>query len=99
MRPERLYTMILEYKGGTYISQARAESADVAVSKWANAISDHDLASWGLTRAEIIRLANDNPIPLESCLNVWCATDSTKEGLMLVNIIATEHNNKRPTSS
>jgi len=90
MSRETTYTIVLDYKGGTYISQASGESPEVALTKWANTINEQDLASWGLSRAEIARLSEDRPIPLENCLNVWSVSDSTKAGLMLVNIIATE---------
>ena len=90
MNRKTLYTMVLEYKGGTYISQTSAESPEVALTEWANTISAQDLAGWGLSRAEITRLSEDGPVLLKDCSNVWCVTDSTKAGLMLVNIIATE---------
>jgi hypothetical protein len=90
MSHEKLYTMLLEYKGGTYVSQVSGNTVGVAIKKWAKAVSDQELKSWGLTRAEITRLANDNPLPLVGCSNVWCLTDSTKKGLILVNVVATE---------
>jgi hypothetical protein len=90
MSRETLYTIVLDYKGGTYISQSPAESPEAALTKWANAIGENDLVNWGLSRAEITQLPEDSPVPLKGCLNVWCVTASTKEGLMLVNIVATE---------
>jgi len=42
-----LYTIILEYKGGTYISQIQSESPTAAVKKWSTTITEHSLAVWG----------------------------------------------------
>jgi hypothetical protein len=90
MSHEKLYTMLLEYNGGTYVSQVPGNTVEVAIKKWAKAVSGHDLKSWGLTRAEVIRLSHDNPLPLENCSNVWCLTNSTEKSLILLNVIATE---------
>jgi|SRR5712672_932541 len=89
-----LYTVILEYRGGTYISQVRSESPEAAVKKWSTTISDQNLRMWGLDRAELVLLSNDNPLPLENCLNIWCLTGSAKNHLMLLNLIATETKNR-----
>lgn len=85
-----LYTMVLDYKGGTYISQVSAESPEAAIANWAISANEQDLSSWGLTREELAQLSEDRPIPIENCLNVWCASDSAEGGLMLLNIVATK---------
>jgi len=90
MSDENLYTMVLDYKGGTYISQISSKSPEVAIKKWVSTINEQELANWGLTRSEATLLAKDNPIPLKNCSNVWCVQDSAKAGLMLLNIIATQ---------
>ncbi len=86
-----LYTLVLDYRGGTYISQKFAESPQEAVAKWAVAITERELSSWGLTKQDVIHLSKDSPLPLENCSNVWCMSGSTKNGLMLLNIIATKN--------
>ncbi len=87
---QTIYTIVLDYKGGTYISQVSGESPEVALAKWANTATESDLATWRLSRPELARLLQGRLVPLENCLNVWSASDSTKAGLMLVNIIATQ---------
>ena len=56
----------------------------------AMAISERDLSSWGLTYQDVVQLSRNLPLPLENCSNVWCVSDSTKNGLILINIIATK---------
>jgi len=84
-----LYTLILEYRGGTYISQIHGESPTAAVKKWATTITELSLAEWGLARTDLALLSDDNPIPLENCVGIWCLTGSAKNHLMLLNVIAT----------
>ena len=58
-----LYTIILEYKGGTYISQIQSESPTAAVEKWSTTITEHSLAVCGVDRSDLVSLSNDNPVP------------------------------------
>jgi hypothetical protein len=81
--------MVFDYQNGTYISQVAAESPEAAIIEWAMAAKEQDLSTWRLTRAELAELYEEKPIPIENCLNVWCASGSTGGGLMLLNIVAT----------
>ena len=86
----KLYTIVLDYKGGTYIAQTRAESVTGAVSQWMFAIKNEDLAEWGLSRESLVKtLTLDNAVPVASCENVWCLSGSAQEALILVHVIAT----------
>jgi hypothetical protein len=88
-----LYTIILEYGGGTYISQIHSESPETAVKKWSTTITDQNLVVWGLERADLVLLSNDKPLPLENCVNIWCLTGSARNHLILLNVIATATKN------
>jgi hypothetical protein len=90
MSAKVLYTLILESGGGTYISQVTAESPQEALAKWAMTISQRDLSSWGITNQDVVQLSKDRPLLLENCINVWCVSASAKNGLMLLNIVATK---------
>jgi len=90
MSLKTLYTMVLDYKGGTYISQVTAESPEAALTNWVTSANERDLSHWSLTHQELAQLSEDRLIPIENCKNVWCASDSTESGLMLLNIVATE---------
>ena len=89
MKRRELYTVILDHNDGTYVLQVSGNSPNEAMTNWANEVSDENLASWGLTRAELRDLSNDDPAPLDGCVNVWCVTSSVSAGLALVNIVAT----------
>lgn len=47
MSRETMYTMVVDYKGGTHISQVAGESPEEALTKWANTLSERDLTSLG----------------------------------------------------
>jgi hypothetical protein len=91
MTNNRLYTVVLDYKGGTYIGQAPGDSTTAALSHWVSRIRDEELAEWGITRDELSKIArSDEAVPLNGCLNVWCLSGSTNDGLVLINVIATD---------
>ena len=86
-----LYAMIVEFGGGTYVSQASAASPRDALLLWsdeANARGD------GLAPRLHIQIkkqleARDQPVPLEGCSNVWCFSGQHESKLVLVHIIST----------
>ena len=91
MNTNRLYTVVLDYSGGTYIGQASGDSVIHGLSEWLSRIADRDLAKWKITRGELSDIVtSDSPIPLSGCRNVWCLSGSTKGGLALINVIATD---------
>ena len=89
---ESLYTIVVDYLGGTYISQFNASSPDAALSKW---LAADDRATKDAlprqarqaTRRHIE--SGEEIVVLDGLRNVWCASASAKNGLVLVNIIAT----------
>jgi hypothetical protein len=91
MTNNRLYTVVLNYKGGTYIGQTSGDSATAALSQWVSRIRNEELAEWGITRDELSKIVrSDEAVPLNGCLNVWCLSGTTSGGLALINLIATE---------
>jgi hypothetical protein len=90
MKPGKLYTVVLDYAGGTYIAQVQASSAAAALSKWVSKIKDEDLAEWGIRRQELAEVVQSGEIvPIDGCLNVWCVSGSVRRDLALINVIAT----------
>jgi hypothetical protein len=87
---DRLYSIVLDYGGGTYISQVAAPDQDAAVRAWQAGIADDDLKTWKLIRAEVDILSDVLPIPLDGLENAWCGSASGKSRLILINIIATQ---------
>lgn len=90
VRGDTFFTFIVEYKGGTYISQVSGPSLAGAIAKWARTRTDRDLTTWDMRRDDLNELVKaDAPVLLEGCRNIWCMSASTDEGLILVNIVAT----------
>ena len=86
MTSKKLFTVILDYRGGTYIDQTSADSPAAALTKWVSKIKEEDLAEWKISRSELVEITKSNDlVPLNGCLGVWCARDSTKHGLALIN--------------
>jgi hypothetical protein len=86
-----VFTVILEYKGGTYISQVSGESPRSSLSVWVSTLRDRDLKEWGTTIAELKEIVeSDQPVAVAGCRGVWCVSGSAMGGLALINIIATD---------
>lgn len=90
---ETLYTIVMEYRGGTYVSQVTARNVFGALRAWAVALNVDAVAGLGPRRkAELIDQIEDQlaaPVALDGVINGWCASAVTSGGLVLVNIIET----------
>jgi len=84
-----LFTIMMEYHGGTYISQVRASDLSSVLTLWGENLRDQDLKDWKLTRSDVERVIARTPILLDSLESAWCATETAKRGLILVNIVKT----------
>jgi len=87
-----LYTVILDYQDGTYISQVREDSPEQACITW---LKQLDLNMIGVIHdthehllSEMISL-EDKPVPLTGIKNVWCISFSFDDKFALVNIVKT----------
>lgn len=85
-----LFTVFLEFDGGTYISQFRANSAHKATVKHAaHLIDNKEMGTLEKRRRLADRLSVEKPIAIEGLRNVWCSSASVEEKFALVNIVAT----------
>jgi hypothetical protein len=73
-----MYTFIMEYRGGTYISQVEAPSIEIAVVCWAEELNPSEIThlSPALKRQVVDGLKNDQdgvygPTPLTGIVNAW----------------------------
>lgn len=86
-----LFTVILDYQKGTYISQVRAKGAWEALKTWADTLDTGEIPGVGERGkrriAASVREEGCRPIPLEGLANVWCAGMVLMGGL--VNIVKT----------
>jgi len=86
-----LYTIILEFKGGTYISQIRAISERAAVSQWAQSL-DEKVSEVALADRQklSVEFNAENPLALNGTVNAWCASALVNNDLALMNVIKTD---------
>jgi len=90
MKSEGLYTVVLDYAGGTYIAQVQAASPAAALPKWVSKIKHGELAAWGIGRQDLAEIARSEKIvPIDGCRNVWCVSGSVRRNLALINVVAT----------
>ena len=88
---QRLYTIFMEFQGGTYISQLSASNESSALSCWPREASDEDLRMWGLNRDELSEIVTtEDLVPIAGCKSLWCASGTSRSGkLVLIHVIAT----------
>jgi hypothetical protein len=81
-----LFTIILDYRGGTYIRQARARSPKKALLK---SLQDFDVVS-PTTKTQIAwEIANENIVEVAGTRGVWCTSATLRGKLGLFHIVAT----------
>lgn len=87
-----LFTIVCEYKGGTYTKQLSAESPVQAFQRWADIFPGEDVLTAHEKKifADEIRysLTEGNLVALEGLQNVWYDGFSLEENLLEVLIIA-----------
>lgn len=83
-----LFTLLCDYKGGTYISQVRASDPDAAGIEWGAQLRIEqpvERASDEIAKAAIEGL--DRPVPLSGLADVWCRSATVSDELALVHLI------------
>lgn len=97
-----LYTFIMEFQGGIYISQVNENSVELACLEWINNLEISEIENFEESdRTDFIEeIKTDKPTKIEKVLNVWCLSFlAQKNNLALVNIIQTNNvTNKQLTT-
>ena len=86
-----LFTFLLEFDGGTYISQVRSASVKRAIPKYAGLLVNNVAVPLSVRRRLASGLAEDEPIAIEGIRNVWCCFATVGKKSALLNIISTEY--------
>lgn len=87
------YTILLEYNGGTYISQVISCDELMAVSEWLDVIVKQNIFKKNtkrFVRAVQRAMADSSPGPLEGLFSVWCQGLIFADKLALINIVKCE---------
>lgn len=87
-----LFTIVLDYRGGTYLNQIRATTPAKACQKWARDLDASAVYGLGKTgKAELIEeLRFDRPRPFDELTNAWCLTAIARGQLALINVVKTD---------
>lgn len=90
---ENLYTFIVDYKGGTYISQVNAINIESACEIWLKSLDYNGMTKFGHKSYKKLCWLWENDeeklVALQSTIHVWCFSYSIKKSLFLVNVIKT----------
>ncbi|MCA9623018.1 MAG: hypothetical protein KC731_28560, partial [Myxococcales bacterium] len=86
------FTIVLDYRGGTYVSQVRARSAVAAVAAWARGLGEDGVPFIGpATAAQIATdLQDSDLVPLSGVVSVWATSFIARGKFALLNVIQTE---------
>lgn len=95
------YTFIMDYRGGTYISQVNSSSVETACVNWANNLKVSEIEGFGKSGKEqlIEQMKTETPVLLNGLTNAWCASAFLRKGTALINIIQTENNGQLTTDN
>ena len=88
-----LYTFIMEYLGGTYISQVKADSNTNAMRTWIKNLLIQEIE--GFTEKDLKKLieydfCDEEPVLLNELKNTWHFLITTKKGIGFINFVKTK---------
>lgn len=93
---KELYTYIMEFRGGTYITQVMCDSLDDSLAAWLTQIEKEikDIKYIGIKtinqiRKQLINNDIEKPGLLTGIKNVWYIGISTNVGYLFINIVKT----------
>ena len=87
-----LYTFIMEYLGGTYISQVEAINHKEAMKIWLDNLKWQEIENFTLNdKLSLIKenFVDEEPMLIEGLKNTWCFLIQTKKGTGFVNYVRT----------
>lgn len=91
-----LYTFIMEFRGGTYISQVYAEHLFESVQLWGKQLESNDIKHFGESgKNELLKELNDIELTkVKTVKNIWYFSLSIRKGYCAVNVIKTSKTEK-----
>jgi len=87
-----LYTFLLEYRGGTYVSQVRARSLSLAIEAWTAEFMRIKVPGLGLrSKSDLAeKILRDAPTTVDGLINTWCSSALVRGHLALIHFTQTE---------
>jgi hypothetical protein len=89
-----LFTIVLEFDGGTYLFQAEAAKPNQALQIWAARSAQLGIEQIKKADAkDLIEQVSGTPelTPVDGCKNVWCWSGLIREKLGLVHLVKTQY--------
>ena len=89
-----LFTIVLDFAGGTYIFQIEEKSPYDAMINWIKTFDLKSLKTRNIIKENILKQiyeSEERPVLLSGMKNVWCATFFSGKQMALVNIIKTSN--------
>jgi hypothetical protein len=84
-----LFTLLADYRGGTYIRQITAASPVSALLNWCKETGNTIPKSLASALKQLGD-ERDQAIQIEGCKNVWCLSTTYRGSLLLLHIVKTE---------
>lgn len=88
-----LYTVVLDYHGGAYISQFDADSETQAAAAWCDELHENQLLGEASDRvADGLKadVVGHHLVAVEGLSGAWCAAALVDDNLALLNVIVTQ---------
>jgi hypothetical protein len=87
----KLFTIVLDHRGGTYLAQVRAASPASALTVWARQLPSQCIPGIGKATAAALaeRLREHPPVALDGLMSAWCTGSAVRGAFALINIILT----------
>jgi hypothetical protein len=88
-----LYTLVLDFHGGTYITQFDADTAVDAVAAWCRELQDEQLlgeVSSDVAEGIMVDAIENRLVEVEGLHGAWCAATTVGGQLALLNVIITQ---------
>jgi hypothetical protein len=87
-----LFTFIMDFQGGTYISQVNATSPESACIKWAENLETSEIPGLGSKGKNFIieEVKKEPPVTLKGVSNSWCTILDVYGKRALINLVQTE---------
>ncbi|MCA9642844.1 MAG: hypothetical protein KC492_19240, partial [Myxococcales bacterium] len=95
------FTVVLDFRGGTYLAQVEAEGCVLALERWAAGLDVAAIYGMGpklhaqLKRALLERVQGSPPVLVEGLVDVWCVSTLLGGHLALIHVVGCGEVNHR----
>jgi hypothetical protein len=86
-----LFTFLMEFKGGTYLSQVRAPSPAAALKKWVRGLEVKEIEGMtaAIKRQFVKCLPEESPVAITGLKSTWCSGFISRSSSALVHFFRT----------